>query len=190
MVHSTFDALPFSYFLLRVSIIEDGGSPKAKTFEELCRAHIQAFAKGAEAYATETRLTKRVGDWHERLLPILNEEENRPEFDIHEYTKRVVSSVEKECRKIFKDPDSASVNDKEEKIVDFGAVTRHCPHYEVCRLFLASLSLCNSGNIILEKHDERDETGSSLRMKLLNNVINRPMEEYRAPSLVESDDMQ
>eukprot|EP00978_Attheya_sp_CCMP212_P037512 scaffold177553_cov49-Attheya_sp.AAC.1 len=50
----------------------------AQTFEALCRAHIKAFARGAEKYASETNLTRRVGKWQSRLCPILEEEEKRP----------------------------------------------------------------------------------------------------------------
>jgi condensin-2 complex subunit H2 len=57
-----------------------------KTFEELCRAHIQAFAKGAEDFALNSELSDRVSKWQERLAPILEEEEQRKEFDIHKYS--------------------------------------------------------------------------------------------------------
>jgi condensin-2 complex subunit H2 len=57
-----------------------------KTFEELCRAHTQAFAKGAEDFALNSELSDRVSKWRERLAPILEEEEQRKEFDIHKYS--------------------------------------------------------------------------------------------------------
>jgi hypothetical protein len=34
-----------------------------KLFEDLCRAHIQAFAKGAEEFAFNTHLSARVDKW-------------------------------------------------------------------------------------------------------------------------------
>ena len=69
------------------------------------------------------------------------------------------------------------------RIVGFDAVTRNCPHYEVCRLFLASLSLSNSGNVRL-KHDSFD---SEVQIELLDGVIERPMETYLAPSVLDED---
>lgn len=145
---------------------------------------MQAFAKGAEAYAAETHLTRRVGDWHDKLLPILNEEENRPEFDIHQYAQRVVNAIETECKRLFADQKNKGIRDQKAiDSIDFGAVTRDCRHYDVCRLFLASLSLCNSENveILFDKEEQ------SLRMKLLRNTIGRPMETYLAPSILEHD---
>lgn len=148
---------------------DNAGIIGGQTFEELCRAHIQAFAKGAEAYATVTRLSKRVGDWHERLAPILEEEEARPEFDIHAYTQRVVGAI-------LVHGEAANLDGT--AIVDFKLVTENCPRYEVCRLFLASLSLANSRNVKLEQCEEE----SKFRLKLLNGMIQNPMETYLAPS--------
>lgn len=144
---------------------------EGKTFEELCRAHIQAFAKGAEAYAAETRLSKRVGDWHDNLIPILEDEEHRPEFDIYEYTQRVVQTCEDEL---------SEENDfGEKRTVKFEAVTRDCERFEVCRLFLSVLALSNSGNVKL-LHGSFD---NNLELTLLDASLDRPMETYLAPSV-------
>ena len=152
-----------------------GIETEGKTFEELCRAHIQAFAKGAEAYAAETRLSKRVGDWHDNLIPILEEEEHRPEFDIYEYTVRVVSTCENE-----QDDENES---GEKPTVDFVAVTKNCERFDVCRLFLSVLSLSNSGNIKLRHGD----FGADLEITLLDANLDRPMETYLAPSVVDDE---
>jgi condensin-2 complex subunit H2 len=69
-----------------------------KTFEELCRAHIQAFAKGAEEYALNTQLTDRVSQWQAKLSPILEEEEKRAEFDIHKYSSRVIEMAQQQMQ--------------------------------------------------------------------------------------------
>lgn len=66
-----------------------------KSFEELCRAHIQAFAKGAEEFAMNTQLSRRVSKWQAKLAPILEEEERRAEFDIHKYSERLIASAQK-----------------------------------------------------------------------------------------------
>ena len=69
-----------------------------KTFEELCRAHIQAFAKGAEEYALNTQLTDRVSEWQAKLAPILEDEEKRAEFDIHKYSSRVIEMAQQQMQ--------------------------------------------------------------------------------------------
>ena len=154
---------------------DDGIETEGKTFEELCRAHIQAFAKGAEAYAAETRLSKRVGDWHDNLIPILENEEHRPEFDIYDYTMRVVSTCENELN------DENGVGKK--RTIGFEAVTRDCERFEVCRLFLSVLALSNSGNVKLHHGDFDD----NLELTLLDANLDRPMETYLAPSVVEDE---
>jgi condensin-2 complex subunit H2 len=71
-----------------------------KTFEELCRAHIQAFAKGAEDYALNTQLTDRVSQWQAKLSPMLEEEEKRAEFDIHKYSSHVIEMAQQQVQNL------------------------------------------------------------------------------------------
>lgn len=146
---------------------DDNSNPDARTFEELCRAHIQAFSRGAEQYAVETNLSQRVGQWQQRLAPILEEEEDRPVFDMHEYGKTIISTME---RKVSKGT----------RVVDFASVTRGLPQYDVCRMFLASLSLSNDGNVVPQA---RDPTGNRFQLELHHSEIARPMETYLAPSV-------
>ena len=153
---------------------------EGKTFEELCRAHIQAFAKGAEAYATETHLSKRVGDWHDNLVPILEEEERRPEFDIYNYTQRVIATCQRELELVDDDENDLS-GDK--FIIDFGTVTKECERFDVCRMFLSVLSLSNAGNIKLHHGDFQD----GLAVQLLHADIDRPMETFLAPSAMDEN---
>lgn len=98
---------------------------------------------------------------------MLEQEEERPVFDIFAYSNAVIASA------LEKGHDDTKSN---QTIVDFEEVTANCmAPYEVCRLFLATLSLQNSGNF-------RFIDESSLRMELLNADIERPMETYLAPS--------
>ena len=67
---------------------------ECKTFEDLCRAHLKEFAKGAERLAVETHLSKRVSSWQNKLEVVLAEEEERPEFDIQLYSNRIITNVQ------------------------------------------------------------------------------------------------
>ena len=67
----------------------------------------------------------------------------------------------------------------ESKTVDFESVTRLCTQSDVCRLFLASLSLANSGNLKIE------EGNSTFRFDIISSNIEMPMETFIAPSLVQ-----
>lgn len=167
----------------------------AETFEELCRAHLRAFVRGAEKYAAETQLSRRVGDWQGRLAPILEEEEQRPEFDIHVYGDRIMQTVQDEIERKKASKShlklSAQGSSSPTSVVDFRAVTSDCEDYEVCRLFLSSLMLCNSGNVILSHEHEGASVASpeSLRIELLREQVERPMETYLAPSVIEQENM-
>lgn len=167
----------------------DTANVDGETFEELCRAHLRAFARGAEKYAAETQLSRRVGDWQSRLSPILEEEEKRPEFDIHRYGDRIMHTVLKEVeQKKTQDGDrklAAAGQSSPTNVVDFRSVTEGQEEYEVCRLFLSSLMLCNSGNVILshEHNGATVATPDELKIELLQDQVDRPMETYLAPSV-------
>jgi len=137
----------------------------------LCRAHIQAFARGAEKYKLETNLAKRVGDWQSKLAPKLEEEAQRPEFDIHVYGTHVIEAIQKALPYTAKGAH-----------VDFYSLTRTREQYDVCRLFLASLSLSNSGNVRFNAPEGQLMTPDTLGIELLKGTIDRPMETFMAPS--------
>lgn len=162
-------------------------NPDAKTFEELCRAHIRAFAQGAEKYAAETQLSKRVGEWQGRLAPILEEEGERPEFDIHKYGDEILFEVKDniEHRRLSGKLELDGSKPKSPNVVDFSDVAQGCEPYQVGRLFLASLMLANSGNVELS-HEEGAVTSSrGLRIELLEDEFKLPMEYYKAPSVTD-----
>ena len=96
----------FCFFFL--SPLDGESNLGPKTFEELCRAHIEAFAKGAQEYALSSQLTDRVNLWQERLAPILEEEERRAEFDIHAYASRVIQLAQEELVRKEDDMDTVS----------------------------------------------------------------------------------
>ena len=169
--------------------ITDTANVGGETFEELCRAHLRAFARGAEKYAAETQLSRRVGDWQSRLSPLLEEEEKRPEFDIHLYGDRIMQTVmEGMEQKKTQNSDrklSAAGQSSPTNVVDFCSVTEGQEDYEVCRLFLSSLMLCNSGNVILshEHNGATVATPDQLKIELLQGQVDRPMEMFLAPSV-------
>jgi chromatin segregation and condensation protein Rec8/ScpA/Scc1 (kleisin family) len=63
--------------------------------------------------------------------------------------------------------------------VEFGAVTKGCTKSDVCRFFLASLSLANAGNLEID----RNTTTGDYRFEIKSSTLQKPMETYRAPSV-------
>lgn len=61
-------------------------------------------------------------------------------------------------------------------IVEFKSVAEGCTQSDICRFFLASLSLANSGNLKIQ------EGSPEYRFEVLSGKVDKPMETYRAPS--------
>jgi condensin-2 complex subunit H2 len=118
-----------------------------------------------------------VDRWQERLAPLLEEEEKRPVFDIHEYGETVIKSLMEGISR-------TKNNDPSNKTISFAEVTAHASRYEVCRLFLASLSLGGSGNVNI--FQPNNDKSAPLQLELLCRDIERPMETYLAPSVAET----
>eukprot|EP00529_Nitzschia_sp_RCC80_P014674 CAMPEP_0113481588 /NCGR_PEP_ID=MMETSP0014_2-20120614/22486_1 /TAXON_ID=2857 /ORGANISM="Nitzschia sp." /LENGTH=751 /DNA_ID=CAMNT_0000375089 /DNA_START=22 /DNA_END=2277 /DNA_ORIENTATION=- /assembly_acc=CAM_ASM_000159 len=162
---------------------EDGNqdSNSGKTFEELCQAHIQAFAKGAEKFALNTKLSERVSQWQSRLAPILEEEEQRSAFDIHEYSRVFIEKALDESEPGNKRKSDGSTKLEKDEVVDFGKVTKGCTKRDICRLFLASLSLANAGNLLIQEESSGFDDGE-YTFEILSDELHNVMEEYLAPS--------
>merc|ERR1712227_478293 len=63
------------------------------SYEDICRRHIEHFMRGVENFTNETSLLKRIGQWQEKLEPVLQSQEKRIPFDIHMYGDRVMSRL-------------------------------------------------------------------------------------------------
>lgn len=175
----------------------DFGDSSQQTFEDLCRAHLRKFAKSAEMYAKETQLTKRVGAWQTGLAPLLEEQEERPAFDIHDVGRDVLDTVESTLTNVRKRTSTGEKKvDKatsQNNRVDFSAIfAKDCEDYEVCRVFLSTLMLCNCGNIAIHNGGDGEKLARDLQVELLDALFTPPMETYLAPSeqLLLTDDKE
>mmetsp|Transcript_16838 Transcript_16838/g.28504 ORF Transcript_16838/g.28504 Transcript_16838/m.28504 type:complete len:787 (-) Transcript_16838:1067-3427(-) len=166
---------------------DEFGDSSQQTFEDLCRAHLRKFAKSAEMYAKETQLTKRVGAWQTGLAPLLEEQEERPAFDIHDVGRDILDTMESTLTNVRKRTStgekkvdkSSSQNNR----VGFSAIfAKDCEDYEVCRVFLSTLMLCNCGNIAIHNGGDGERLAKDLQVELLDAMFQPPMETYLAPS--------
>jgi len=150
------------------------GNEIGLTFEELCRAHLKEFSKGAEKYVVETKLSKRVDIWENKLLPILKEEEERPDFDIHVYGKRILDVAKRSLNAKRKTND---LDEETKNIVYFDSIPTNKNKHEISRYFLASLMLCNTENISFRNdnagHVSKPET---LQFEVNNFDLISPLE--------------
>ena len=204
------------YFFLPFT--ENDSTMNDRDFAALCRARIEQFAKGAEKYASDTKLSKRVAKWQSKVKPMLEDEEKRPAFDIHAYGLKIVESMEQNLQQQQQEKQQEAQQDEENatenaaksdvnhpgkvdggapRLVDFAHVTRDCEQYDVCRMFLASLSLCNAGNIAVRQPQQalnnnsktngttsihtahhRHRLTDQLQLELLSSTISKPMDTY------------
>jgi condensin-2 complex subunit H2 len=150
---------------------EDGN--EERTFEELCRAHLKEFAKGAEKYAMESQLSKRVDSWQSKVSIVLQEEEERPEFDIQSYSNQILSNAQQSIQNKTKSVSNDSCE------IPFVSVTMDQEPYDVSRLFLASLMLCNSENIKFSGINVGHVTSpDQLRVKVLKAQVESHVDDY------------
>jgi len=148
-------------------------------FENLCRQHIKNFMRGAETYARETNLSRRVSEWTARLEPLLHEQDMRPEFDIHAYSDRALQRVAQKSSKGT--PNAGNTENESVNTVHFSDVVQGESSYEVGRMFLACLQLANLGNL---DFSQKKDSISDFDVNMLNSKSNRlQISEYRAPSV-------
>ena len=102
----------------------------------------------------ETQLSKRVSEWTRRLEPLLQAQEEEPEFDIHEYSDRLLSDVSSLTRhRPQQEQQEQQEQNKEDKDhpqrINFYEAAQGKSAQEVSRLFLACLQLANAGNVVV-----------------------------------------
>ena len=171
----------------RNSSMSSAQSPTNDTsYSQLCRAHVAAYMRGTHQYAQETNLTRRVTAWEDKLLPVLDDQFRRPQFDIHDCGAQLLDTLSLEVAKNVNEQ-SATVEEEEDNHVSGMTMTEEdelnelkelnimapqfiqlakkqkSTRYEVCRLFLSMLQLANDRNVEL-MHDTVDSLPKEMIM--------------------------
>lgn len=164
-----------------------GSSDRPFTYEEICRQRVASFMSGTEKCVRETDLSRRVSDWQEKLTPLLKQQDAHPPFDIHHYGREIIGRLEEELKSFSLDKLSGSCKRDEKKrarlnmspgqeaetergAVPFVTLVGGKSQFEVCRLFLASLQLANSGNMCpLHAHSTAEHDRVPFGMQLLTS---------------------
>ena len=133
---------------------------------------------------SETQLSKRVTEWTMRLEPILQAQEEATPFDIHDYSAKVLKTVDQVIHEHQDEKRYKATSDDAGK-VSFREVVVGENSAEVCRMFLACLQLANLGNVIVESNITED--GSMARndfgLRLITTAKKQDIEKFRAPSV-------
>ncbi|KAF7456107.1 Condensin-2 complex subunit H2 [Cryptosporidium felis] len=139
------------------------------------------FAVNLEQDLTE--LHARINSWTGQIEPLLQAQNSRPEFNIHEEGRKILEKIKDE---------SASL----EKPIGFGQVTQGFSRWEVCRSFLATLMLSNNREIDILDEGEDGETFSIRFLKngdegtqteLLDSGANKELDQIEKKSKAKLD---
>lgn len=137
------------------------------SYEDLVRHHVEGFLASAQQYAQITELSRRVSEWEEKILPKLKEEEEHDPFDIHKYGSSILEELP-----------------EKNEIIPFRNIVMNKQHYQICRLFLASLQLANNYNIHICSEGVLEKGMDTMGVKLLSKKRHfEELAEYQAPSL-------
>ncbi|XP_076807363.1 condensin-2 complex subunit H2-like isoform X1 [Clavelina lepadiformis] len=134
-----------------------------ETFEDLVRHHVEQFYTSAKLYIQETALGQRVKEWQQSIEPFLEDQDQRPEFDIHKYGDDMVLHF-------------ADIGQTK----SFASVVNTKDPWSICRHFAATLQLANDGNFLLATDgDTSKDCVNTLQLKLLSqNKFRDRIEEY------------
>ena len=149
------------------------GEDDGQSYEQLVQEHVQSFVEAASALEAQSELIHRVAEWKEKVEPALQESEKRKAFDIQEYEKDVVLTL------------NAAVREESgEEAVGFGALVTHVKDFEIARTFAAMLQLVNDGNVEIVKGSEGSTENFSLHLHKTSLAAER-FAGYRAPSVLQ-----
>ncbi|KAK7069432.1 hypothetical protein SK128_007774, partial [Halocaridina rubra] len=98
-------------------------------YEALVQKWVSEYITNAQDMVNSSDLTRRVNKWRETILPKLEDEERRREFDIHSYGTQVLAFFPENGRK---------------QTIPFRTLAQNQPTSEVSRLFLSCLMLVST----------------------------------------------
>ncbi|XP_067861371.1 condensin-2 complex subunit H2 [Heptranchias perlo] len=137
------------------------------SYEELVRRNVELFIANSQQYAQETALSIRVKDWEEKIVPRLEEQEERAAFDIRDYGDTIMDAFD--CVRQRR---------------SFASIVAGKESSEVCRYMLASLQLANDYTVEIWQKDGLHESVDTMELMLLSKQrAHDRFKMYMAPSI-------
>ncbi|KAM6895659.1 condensin-2 complex subunit H2-like [Xenentodon cancila] len=121
------------------------------TYEDLVKLRVEQLVVHSRGYTQETSLSRRVKDWEDKIQPVLQLQEDRPPFDIHDYGERIVGSL-------------SSVGHHK----SFAALVHGLDNEDACKYLLASLQLANDYTVEISSAAGLEESLDSMSLTLLS----------------------
>uniref|UniRef100_A0A4W3IXR2 Condensin-2 complex subunit H2 n=1 Tax=Callorhinchus milii TaxID=7868 RepID=A0A4W3IXR2_CALMI len=111
----------------------------------------ELFIANSQQYAQETALSLRVRDWEEKIVPRMQQQEQRGGFDIHDYGDRIMAEFDSVGQRKW-----------------FGNIVAGKEAFEVCRYMLASLQLANDYTVDIWQEDGLYQAVDTMTLTLLS----------------------
>uniref|UniRef100_H3CKS1 Condensin-2 complex subunit H2 n=1 Tax=Tetraodon nigroviridis TaxID=99883 RepID=H3CKS1_TETNG len=123
------------------------------SYEDLVKLRVEQLVVSSRGYTQETALSQRVQDWKDAIQPELVRLEERPVFDIHDYSDRVVAAL-------------SSVGHRR----SLASIVAGLDNFEACKYLLASLQLANDYTVAVDQLDGLDSSVDSMGLTLLSTL--------------------
>ena len=106
---------------------------------------------GVKKFTRETKLGKRVAEWETKIVPVLEEQDRREEFDIHKNSEELIEEL----------------NAKDKKEASVAELSKQRKPYEVSRMFVSLLQMANDGTISIQNKGEM----GNVEIRLMNHKL-------------------
>ncbi|KAJ8381512.1 hypothetical protein SKAU_G00022900 [Synaphobranchus kaupii] len=139
------------------------------SYEDLVKKNVELFLVNSQKYAQETVLSRRMKDWEEKMGPHLTAQEERLNFDIHDYGNKIMDAF----------------SDVMERRT-FASIVQGKENHEVCRYMLASLQLANDCTVEIHRQEGLEEAIDTMELTLLTKQkAHERFKTYAAPSITD-----
>ncbi|CAJ1054431.1 condensin-2 complex subunit H2 [Xyrichtys novacula] len=121
------------------------------SYEDLVKLRVEQLVASCRGYTQETALSRRVQEWEEKIKPDLALQEERPAFDIHDYSDRIIRALD-------------TIGQRRA----FYSIVSGMENTEACKYLLASLQLANDYTVELDSAGGLEESLDTLGLTLLS----------------------
>ncbi|XP_074554468.1 condensin-2 complex subunit H2 [Halichoeres trimaculatus] len=121
------------------------------SYEDLVTLRVAQLVENCQGYTQETDLSRRVKEWEDKIKPVLELQEERPTFDIHDYGDRIVGALK-------------SIGERR----SFASIVCGLDNFEASKYLLASLQLANDRTVEVDSLAGLEECLDTMGLTLLS----------------------
>ncbi|XP_035223301.1 condensin-2 complex subunit H2-like [Stegodyphus dumicola] len=137
--------------------------PPQKSLRELAQEQFDLCSKELQKFSITTELSEAAREWEESIVPFLEEQEKRENFDIDVYGSRILNAFEDNNRK---------------QSMYFRHFCKNMQKWEIHRYFMALLPLANIGNVAIDKERREDGSDDIIVTLLSRKMHHKELEEF------------